>query len=112
MDTFRSSRRRIEPDGKNGNEEPTRVFVKRSTELRLIRVTPIRVEEASRTLWSYRRPYGDELGFEPHFSEIFPNRTCASRLRDCIEKARGNPLKQSICFDSYVRCIEWGLYPP
>jgi hypothetical protein len=85
-----------EPERDRRNEEPTRVYVKGSAELRLIScsITTIRADEASPTWSTYRVRRADARSL------------CGWQMTDCIQAAGGDFHRQIECFSNYVKCID------
>ena len=85
-----------EPERDRSNEEPTRVYVRGSAELRLISctATTIRADEASPSISTYRVQRSDARSL------------CGWQLTDCIQAAGGDFQRQIECFSNYVECID------
>jgi hypothetical protein len=86
-----------EPERDPRNEEPTRVYVKGSAELRLIScsVTTIRADEASATFWMGVRLLTHRKGPQE----------CGSDLSECLESAGGDFYGQIACIHDYAGCM-------
>ncbi len=102
-----------EPEGDQRNEEPTRVYVKGSAELRLIScsVTTIRADEASPTWSTYRKKGRIRVVFSVMPFHMSAGRPCSDAMRNCLERAGSDFDAQIACFGDYVNCkkeIPWG----
>jgi hypothetical protein len=86
-----------EPEPDRGNEEPTRVYVRASAELRVISCsdTTIRADEASATLWwgVMNKPKGRK-----------PFSMCRDEFYACIQAAGGDPYKTGLCVEKFTNC--------
>lgn len=87
-----------EPEPDRGNEEPTRVYVRASAELRVISCsdTTIRADEASATLWWFGVP-GHPRGRKP-LSQ------CHEEYYACMRDAAGDPDETLKCVTKLVNC--------
>lgn len=100
-----------EPEGDQMNEEPTRVYVKGSAELRLIScsVTTIRADEVSPTWSTFTKKTIKKL--PPHMLRAAISgggggfgSPCSDGLTSCLQRAGGDYLRQIGCFGSYLEC--------
>jgi hypothetical protein len=83
-----------EPEPEQANDQPTSIYVKGSTELRLIsrQVTTIRADVASVAT--------------PMMARITPTKACFHLLWWCLDDAGPDFRRQIACFRAYAQCIE------
>jgi hypothetical protein len=86
-----------EPDGDGKSVEPTRVFVRSSTEVRVVNVTTAGVHEVAQVRARYVRKTsvvgGGYLG-------------CKDNLMEDLEKYPGDPAWIVFCIDNYIKCMQ------